>query len=96
MLATARTAEAIQDLADAGIETLLLDVTSIKSVAICKDEVSQRTGGQLDYLVNNAGKSTRTAKSMCTQTDTIQTTRCQPSKPKNPKSNPSSIPTSSP
>ncbi|KAI4216451.1 MAG: hypothetical protein LQ349_009102 [Xanthoria aureola] len=57
VLATARTAEAIEDLADAGIETLLLDVTSIKSVAICKDEVSQRTGGQLDYLVNNAGKN---------------------------------------
>lgn len=57
MLATARTAEAVQDLADAGIETLLLEVTSDKSIATCKDEVSERTGGRLDYLVNNAGRS---------------------------------------
>lgn len=62
VLATARTAEAIEDLADAGIETLQLDVTSVKSVAICKDEVSKRTGGQLNYLVNNAGKSTRASR----------------------------------
>ncbi|KAI4262031.1 MAG: hypothetical protein L6R42_002786, partial [Xanthoria sp. 1 TBL-2021] len=57
VLATARTAEAVQDLADAGIETLLLEVTSDKSIAICKDEVSERTAGRLDYLVNNAGRN---------------------------------------
>ncbi|KAL8851889.1 MAG: hypothetical protein Q9221_003212 [Calogaya cf. arnoldii] len=57
VLATARTAEAVQDLADAGIETLLLEVTSDRSVEICKGEVSERTGGRLDYLVNNAGRN---------------------------------------
>ncbi|KAL8861964.1 MAG: hypothetical protein Q9178_001834 [Gyalolechia marmorata] len=57
VLATARTAEAIQDLADAGIETLGLEVTSEKSISVCKEEVIEKTGGRLDYLVNNAGRN---------------------------------------
>ncbi|KAL8657642.1 MAG: hypothetical protein Q9226_001704 [Calogaya cf. arnoldii] len=57
VFATARTAEAIQDLADTGIEALSLDVTSEKSISMCKDEVAERTGGRLDYLVNNAGRN---------------------------------------
>lgn len=59
VFATARTAEAVQDLAGTGIETLSLDVTSEKSIVMCKEEVVERTGGRLDYLVNNAGRSKR-------------------------------------
>ncbi|KAL8840387.1 MAG: hypothetical protein Q9176_003880 [Flavoplaca citrina] len=57
VFATARTTEAVQGLADAGIEALDLDVTSNKSISACKEEVAERTGGRLDYLVNNAGRN---------------------------------------
>lgn len=57
VLATARTAEAIQDLADLGMETLSLEVDNLKSINVCKEVVKERTGGRLDYLINNAGRS---------------------------------------
>ncbi|KAL9052112.1 MAG: hypothetical protein Q9206_004435 [Seirophora lacunosa] len=57
VIATARTAEVIQDLADIGIVTFSLDVTSEKGIDACKEEVMERTGGGLDYLVNNAGRN---------------------------------------
>ncbi|KAL8888634.1 MAG: hypothetical protein Q9192_006144, partial [Flavoplaca navasiana] len=57
VFATARTTKAVQDLDDAGIEVLDLDVTSEKSISACKEEVAKRTGGRLDYLVNNAGRN---------------------------------------
>ncbi|KAL8670143.1 MAG: hypothetical protein Q9168_005308 [Polycauliona sp. 1 TL-2023] len=57
VFATARSTEAVQDLADVGIETLALEVTSEESINACKEEVIRRTGGRLDYLVNNAGRS---------------------------------------
>ncbi|KAL8768479.1 MAG: hypothetical protein Q9209_005270 [Squamulea sp. 1 TL-2023] len=57
VLATARTAETLQDLAEAGIEVLNLDVTSDESINVCKEEVLERTDGKLDYLVNNAGRN---------------------------------------
>lgn len=57
VFATARTAEAIKDLADLGIITLSLEVTSEDSINVCKAEVLERTGGGLDYLVNNAGRN---------------------------------------
>ena len=59
MLATARRAETIRDLADLGIVTLSLEVDQLKSINACKEEVKERTGGRLDYLVNNAGRSER-------------------------------------
>jgi len=37
-----------------GMSTLALDVTSAESIAKCKDEVDELTGGKLDILVNNA------------------------------------------
>ncbi|KAL8702903.1 MAG: hypothetical protein Q9201_003937 [Fulgogasparrea decipioides] len=55
VLATARTAETIQDLADLGILTFSLEVDQEESIKICKEQVVERTGGGLDYLVNNAG-----------------------------------------
>ncbi|KAL8753176.1 MAG: hypothetical protein Q9184_005496 [Pyrenodesmia sp. 2 TL-2023] len=57
VFATARKAETIQDLADLGVVTLSLEVTSEQSIDACKNEVAERTGGGLDYLVNNAGRN---------------------------------------
>ena len=55
VFATARQTSSISDLAELGIETLSLEVTSDESVEALKQEVVSRTGGKLDYLVNNAG-----------------------------------------
>ena len=98
VFATARTTEAVQDLADAGIEALDLDVTSEKSISACKEEVAKSTGGRLDYLVNNAGRSSRTSdtSSLGPLTEDQQTTPSQLSKLKYPRSKPHSTPTSSP
>ena len=57
MFATARKASTISDLAELGIETLSLEVDQPEQVERCKDEVEKLTGGGLDYLVNNAGRS---------------------------------------
>ena len=57
VFATARKTESIADLAALGIETLPLEATSAESIAALKAEVSSRTGGKLDFLVNNAGRS---------------------------------------
>lgn len=57
VFATARKAEGLSELAAQGIETLSLEVTSLESIqALCK-EIASRTGGKLDYLVNNAGRN---------------------------------------
>lgn len=37
-----------------GMNTLSLEVTSQKSIAEAKEQVTRTTGGSLDYLVNNA------------------------------------------
>lgn len=55
MFATARNPGAISDLAEQGIETLALEVNEIESINALYDEVSARTNGCLDFLVNNAG-----------------------------------------
>ena len=39
--------------------TLSPDVDQEKSTNVCKDKVIEPTGGGLDYLVNNAGRSER-------------------------------------
>lgn len=57
VFATARTAAKISFLADVGIETLPLEVNDPDSVTALRDEVSKRTGGRLDYLINNAGRN---------------------------------------
>jgi len=56
VFATARDLTTVQELVDKySIETLHLDVTSIESVGAAVEEISRRTGGKLDVLVNNAG-----------------------------------------
>ncbi|KZP17730.1 NAD(P)-binding protein [Athelia psychrophila] len=57
VIATARRAQAMANLADAGINTLILDVADPESVARAKDAVAKLTGGTLDILVNNAGQA---------------------------------------
>jgi 1-acylglycerone phosphate reductase len=44
----------MKDLADAGMTTLVLDVTNKDSVLAAKEKVLSVTGGTLDILVNNA------------------------------------------
>ena len=57
VFATARKTDAISDLAADGIETLSLEVNDQDSIQALKTEIASRTGGALDYLVNNAGRS---------------------------------------
>ena len=63
VFATARLKNSIKELSYLGIETLSLEVNETDSVERCKEEISALTGGGLDYLVNNAGRSTFTALS---------------------------------
>jgi 1-acylglycerone phosphate reductase len=57
VFATARKTDSITDLAALGIETLALEATSSESITALKTEIASRTGGRLDFLVNNAGRS---------------------------------------
>ncbi|KAL2043224.1 hypothetical protein N7G274_004284 [Stereocaulon virgatum] len=58
VFATARNEKAIADLtALEGIEALPLEVTSPESISELKNQIVERTGGSLDYLVNNAGRN---------------------------------------
>ncbi|GFG17630.1 NADPH-dependent 1-acyldihydroxyacetone phosphate reductase [Aspergillus lentulus] len=59
VFATARDATNIDDLAALGIETLDLVVDDDESVKTCCSEVEKRLGDKgLDFLVNNAGRTT--------------------------------------
>jgi NADP-dependent 3-hydroxy acid dehydrogenase YdfG len=55
--ATARRPETLTELADAGCQTLALDVTDEDSMAAAVAEVEKREGGSIGVLVNNAGYS---------------------------------------
>jgi 1-acylglycerone phosphate reductase len=57
VFATARSRDSIKDLSELGIETLSLEVNDAGNVERLREEVSALTGGKLDYLVNNAGRS---------------------------------------
>ena len=59
VFATARNLNSITDLQDLGIECFSLVVDDPASVQKCYEEVSQLIDfAGLDYLVNNAGRST--------------------------------------
>ena len=55
VFATARTREDIEELEQAGFETITLDVADPQSVRNCMVEVDQASEGKLFGLVNNAG-----------------------------------------
>ena len=57
VFATARSFPKTSHLKSLGIETLVLDVTSLESIQAAKETVSLRTGGTLDILFNNAGQT---------------------------------------
>ena len=57
VFATARSADKLSELSAVGIETLSLEVDKPQSIEAVKQEVSRRTGGRLDVLVNNAGRN---------------------------------------
>ncbi|GAB7340814.1 hypothetical protein MBLNU457_7178t1 [Dothideomycetes sp. NU457] len=57
VFATARSTSAITDLADLGITTLSLEVTSSDSIYALREEIIRLTNGKLDYLINNAGRN---------------------------------------
>ena len=54
MIPTARKPDVLQDLADKGMRTVVLDVTKADSIASAHKEIADITGGRLDILVNNA------------------------------------------
>ncbi len=54
VIATARNTSVLEGMEEEGITTLQLDVTDADSIAHCKAQVSELTGGRLDILVNNA------------------------------------------
>ncbi|KAK3390051.1 acylglycerone-phosphate reductase-like protein [Podospora didyma] len=57
VIATARRTSVLTDLAALGMSTLALDVTKPESIKTCHEEVAKITGGTLDFLVNNAGRT---------------------------------------
>ena len=56
VFATARNGKALRDLTAIGTEALSLEVTSSANITEIKNHIHERTGGSLDYLVNNAGR----------------------------------------
>jgi len=57
VFAASRSLAKMEALADQGIELIQLDVTKPDSIRDAKNTITERTGGTLDYLVNNAGIS---------------------------------------
>ncbi|KAI0130287.1 hypothetical protein BJ170DRAFT_681741 [Xylariales sp. AK1849] len=57
VIATARDPAVMKDLAALGMDTVQLDVTSQPSIAACHKAVGDITGGRLDIIVNNAGRT---------------------------------------
>ncbi|KAM0211343.1 hypothetical protein ACHAQI_005299 [Fusarium lateritium] len=57
VIATVRNTDMIKDLEAPGISVFPLEVTDPKSIGECKEKISQLTGGRLDVLVNNAGRT---------------------------------------
>ncbi|KEY69446.1 hypothetical protein S7711_01988 [Stachybotrys chartarum IBT 7711] len=57
VIATARNFDVLKDLGARGLSILELDVTSQESVIQAKARVEELTGGRLDILINNAGRT---------------------------------------
>ncbi|KAI0543580.1 NAD(P)-binding protein [Xylaria curta] len=57
IIATARNPEVLNELSAEGLCAVPLDVTNEESITKCHDKVARITGGRLDVLVNNAGRT---------------------------------------
>lgn len=57
VFATARNLDKIQHLKELGCDIFALDVTDQKSIFEAVEYVSKKTGGELHFLINNAGLS---------------------------------------
>ncbi|KAL9051923.1 MAG: hypothetical protein Q9162_005707 [Coniocarpon cinnabarinum] len=58
VFATARSADTLTELASKGADTLSLEVDKSSSIAACFERVKSLSDGKLDFLINNAGRST--------------------------------------
>ena len=54
VFATSRSLKTMESLEKDGIETIKLDITDDDDITRVANEISKRTGGTLDILVNNA------------------------------------------
>ena len=57
VFATARNLDKIQHLKELGCDIFVLDVTDQKSIFEAVEYMSKKTGGELHFLINNAGLS---------------------------------------
>ncbi|KAK0636775.1 acylglycerone-phosphate reductase-like protein [Bombardia bombarda] len=57
VIATARRTAVLAEMGALGMSTVALDVTNAESIKTCHAEVAKITGGTLDFLVNNAGRT---------------------------------------
>ncbi|TKA23294.1 hypothetical protein B0A50_07351 [Salinomyces thailandicus] len=73
VFATARNPSALTSLASKGIETLPLELSDPSSITALRNAVAARTGGRLDFLVNNAGRN-YTVPALDVELKEIQTT----------------------
>ncbi|KAL6825552.1 hypothetical protein V8C43DRAFT_272810 [Trichoderma afarasin] len=73
VIATARNPDVLKDLAAMGMSAVQLDVTNGDSIRACKAEVANITGGKLDVLVNNAGR-THTIPALDIEIDDVRQT----------------------
>ncbi|POR33050.1 NADPH-dependent 1-acyldihydroxyacetone phosphate reductase [Tolypocladium paradoxum] len=73
VIATARNTAALESMGDLGMSVVQLDVTDTASIAACKAEVATITGGKLDILINNAGR-THTIPALDMELDDVRAT----------------------
>ncbi|KAK7418445.1 NADPH-dependent 1-acyl dihydroxyacetone phosphate reductase [Neonectria punicea] len=57
VIATARNTDLIRHMEGPDVSVLELDVTKTSSIAECREKVGALTGGRLDILINNAGRT---------------------------------------
>ncbi|KAF4981169.1 hypothetical protein FZEAL_2969 [Fusarium zealandicum] len=73
VFATVRNPDLSKDIETQGITVLPLEVTQPESIAECKAKVIELTGGRLDVLVNNAGR-THTIPALDMELDDVRAT----------------------
>lgn len=65
VFATARNLTKVQHHKDMGLEVLKLDVVDEASIKEAVEEVKMKTGGTLDFLVNNSGAGKTYSRMHC-------------------------------